>query len=111
MADIRDKVLYSRESLEQEQYKERFVSRMLEMLRQELMETGDRDWMVDCQEQTSIKISHILNMSRRVASGLTRLGLKPGDIVHTAYNNQLEFYWPVWGAWMCGATIRLNPSN
>ena len=107
MADIRDQVLHSRE-LEEEQveYKVRFVTRMLDMLREELLETGDRDWLVDCEEETSIKISHILNMSRRVASGLSKLGLRSGDILHTAYNTQLEFYWPVWGAWLCGAAVR-----
>jgi len=105
MSDIIDNVLHSREKWEGETtFTVRFVTRMLDMINQELSESGDRDWLVDCLDQASIKISHIENKSRRVASGLTRLGLGPGDILHTAYNSQLDFYWPVWGAWLCGAT-------
>ena len=105
MSDIIDNVLHSREKWEGETtFTVRFVTRMLDMINQELSESGDRDWLVDCLAQASIKISHIENKSRRVASGLTRLGLAPGDILHTAYNSQLDFYWPVWGAWLCGAT-------
>ena len=58
------------------------------MITKELQETGDRDWFYDCVEEASIRISHIENMSRRVASGLTRLGLGPGTVLHTAYNSQ-----------------------
>ena len=60
---------------------------MLEMITKELQETGDRDWFFDCVAEASIRISHIENMSRRVASGLARLGLGPGDILHTAYRS------------------------
>ena len=104
MSDLRDKILHSREAwVEGSNCNERFVMRLLKMVRSELTETGDRDWFFDCLEQSSIRISHIEPMARRVASGLTRLGVSPGHIVHTAYNSQLDFYWPVLGAWMCGA--------
>ena len=62
------------------------------MLTRELTETGDRDWLVDCVAQTSIRISHLENMARRVASGLARLGLGPGHILHTAYNSQVLLF-------------------
>ena len=68
----------------------RFVTRMLEMITRELQETGDRDWVFDCLAEASIRISHIENMSRRVASGLARLGLGPGSVLHTAYNSQVS---------------------
>ena len=66
----------------------RFVTRMLGMVSKELQDTGDRDWVYDCVAEASIRISHIENMSRRVASGLARMGLGPGTILHTAYNSQ-----------------------
>ena len=92
MADIRDGTLYSREEWAGtgEEWRERFVTRMLGLVTRELTETGDRDWLVDCVAQTSIRISHLENMARRVASGLARLGLGPGHILHTAYNSQVS---------------------
>ena len=85
----------------------------------ELAEAGDRDWLVDSVEDTRIRLSEVEARARRVASGLARLGLGPGHILHTAYrsvviiiimslrkslsSSSLEFYWPVFGAWLCGA--------
>ena len=66
---------------------------MLGMVSKELQETGDRDWFFDCVAEASIRISHIENMSRRVASGLARMGLGPGTILHTAYNSQASVEW------------------
>ena len=66
---------------------------MLGMVSKELQETGDRDWFFDCVAEASIRISHIENMSRRVASGLARMGLGPGTILHTAYNSQASGEW------------------
>ena len=43
-----------------------------------------------------------------MASGLFKLGLKPGDILHTAYNTRLDFYWPATGAWLCGAAVSVS---
>ena len=94
MADIRDGTLYSREegTGAEEVWRERFVTRMLGLVTRELTETGDRDWLVDCVAQTSIRISHLENMARRVASGLARLGLGHGHILHTAYNSQVYHF-------------------
>ena len=73
MADIRDNVLYSKVQEEPSVNQgDRFVVRIVEMLEQELSDNGDRDWLGDCEEKTSIKISEILDKSKRVASGLAR---------------------------------------
>jgi len=108
MADVRDKILYSKESYDgasEDEMGQRFVTRMFGMINKELREHGDRDWLFDCLEQASIRISHLEDKSRRVASGLSRLGFGPGDILHTAYNSQLDFYWPVLGSWLCGGVV------
>ena len=52
-----------------------------------------------------------LILVRRVASGLYKLGLRPGDILHTAYNTRLDFYWPVFGSWLCGAGVSVSDPN
>jgi len=108
MAEIRDKVLYSKDVYDggsKDELNQRFVTRMFGMVDKELKEHGDRDWLFDCIEKTSIRISEIEDKSRRVASGLSKLGLGPGDVLQTAYNTQLDFYWPVMGAWLCGAAV------
>ena len=105
MADIRGNVLHSKQKDEAEEFSTRFIIRMMNMARQELMESGDRDWMVDCVAQASVRLSHIEGLSRRVASGLARLGFGPGQILHTAYNTCLDFYWPVFGAWLNGGIV------
>ena len=37
--------------------------------------------------------------------------MRPGDILHTAYNTRLDFYWPVFGAWLCGAGVSVSDPN
>jgi len=108
MAEIREKILYSKDVYDgasEEEMGQRFITRMLGMANKELKEHGDRDWLFDCLEKSSIRISEMEGKSRRVASGLSRLGLGPGDILQTAYNTQLDFYWPVMGSWLCGAGV------
>ena len=43
-----------------------------------------------------------------MGSGLYKLGVRPGHILHTAYNTRLDFYWPVFGAWLCGAAVSVS---
>eukprot|EP00091_Calanus_sinicus_P009486 TRINITY_DN22180_c0_g1_i1.p1 TRINITY_DN22180_c0_g1~~TRINITY_DN22180_c0_g1_i1.p1 ORF type:complete len:140 (-),score=29.53 TRINITY_DN22180_c0_g1_i1:121-495(-) len=83
MADRRGNVLHSKQEDEAQEFSNRFVLRLLDMVRQELRETGDRDWMVDCVDQASVRLSHIEGVSRRVASGLVKLGFGPGQTLHT----------------------------
>ena len=73
MSDIRDKVLYSKETWEGEghgpmTWSSRFITRLLEMVQEELVETGDRDWLVDAVEESSVRISHIEGISRLVVA-------------------------------------------
>ena len=84
MSDVRGNLLYSRETWEgegndQQDWTVRFIFRLLNMLEEELGQTGDRDWLVDAEEGKTIKISEISRVSRRVAGGLSKLGLRPGD--------------------------------
>ena len=105
MAERRGNILHSKQEDEEQVFSNRFCYRMLEMIRVELMESGDRDWMVDCVSESSVRISHIEGLSRRVASGLARLGFGPGQTLHTAYNSCLDFYWPVFGAWLNAGVV------
>lgn len=105
MADRRGNVLHSKQEDEAKEFSNRFVFRLLDMVRQELRETGDRDWMVDCVDQASVRLSHIEGVSRRVSSGLSKLGFGPGQTLHTAYNSCLDFYWPVFGAWLNAGVV------
>ena len=71
MSDIRENVLYSKETWEGEghgpmTWSTRFITRLLEMVQAELVETGDRDWLVDAVEESSVRISHIEGISRFV---------------------------------------------
>ena len=87
----------------------RFVSLLLDHVSAELAATGDRDWLVEAGgvgAEARVRGSQVQGSARRVASGLARLGLGPGHILHTAYNSNLEFYWPLLGAWLCGAAVR-----
>jgi len=105
MADRRDNVLHCKQEDEEQDFSNRFVLRMLDLVRHELRESGDRDWMVDCVAQSSVRLSHIEGLSRRVASGLAKLGFGPGQTLHTAYNSCLDFYWPVFGAWLNAGVV------
>ena len=69
MAELREKVLYSRETWEGEgnsqiNWTTRFITRILCMVREELEESGDRDWLVDTEDRTVVKISEIEMVSR-----------------------------------------------
>lgn len=109
---IRDKVLYSSESPgPEEESTQRFFYRLLEELREELAETGDRTWILDTETGDFHPISAIEPTARRVASALTKLGFGPGDTVHTGYSSNLDFYWPVFGAWWCGGRASLADPN
>ena len=83
------------------------MSLLLDHVSAELAATGDRDWLVEAGDVGArVRVSQVEGRARRVASGLARLGLGPGDILQTAYNSNLEFYWPLLGAWLCGAAVR-----
>ena len=108
MAELKDNVLYSKEPvLEEANHNEPFIFWLLKKIQGELKDTGDGDWLLDCTGEASIRLSHIEGVSVRVASGFIRKGFKAGDIVHTAYNSCLDFYWPVFGAWLAGGLVLL----
>ena len=98
MAKIVNNILYSKEGLEtlytndELVIKERFIHRVIKMINTELEESGDRDWLVDCLDKTSIRISQIENMAKRVASGLTKLGLGPGNVKSIGNANLSIFF-------------------
>ena len=71
MAEVRERVLHSRRCWEEEgnsqaSWNTRFISRLLSMVREEMELTGDRDWLVDAEEETraTVKISQIEELSR-----------------------------------------------
>ena len=51
MADRRGNILNSKQEDEAQAFNNRFVLCLLDMVRQELRETRDRDWMVDCVDR------------------------------------------------------------
>ena len=66
---MRERVLHSRRSWEEEgnsqdSWTTRFITRLLNMVGEEVGQTGDRDWLVDAEEGTRLKISQIEKMSR-----------------------------------------------
>ena len=76
MSEIRENVLYSKETWEGEghgpmNWTSRFITRLLEMVQQELVESGDRDWLVDAVEESSVRISHIEGISRLVVAHIS----------------------------------------
>ena len=69
MAEVRERVLHSRRSWQEDgnspaTWTTRFVSRLLAMVREELGQTGDRDWLVDAEGGTRVRLSQIEEMSR-----------------------------------------------
>ena len=69
MAEVKERVLHSRRSWEEEgnsqdSWTTRFITRLLNMVGEEVGQTGDRDWLVDAEEGTRLKISQIEKMSR-----------------------------------------------
>ena len=70
----------------------RFVTHLMTLISAELAEVGDRDWLLDSVEDKRIRLSEVEARARRVASGLARLGLGPGDILHTAYRSDRHQY-------------------
>ena len=71
----------------------------------------DRKWFVDTETEASYNISQIEGFSRSVASGLTKLGFGPADVLQTGYSTCLDFYWPVFGAWLCGGAVSVADPN
>ena len=66
---MKERVLHSRRSWEEEgnsqdSWTTRFITRLLNMVGEEVGQTGDRDWLVDAEEGTRLKISQIEKMSR-----------------------------------------------
>ena len=66
---MRERVLHSRRSWEEEgnsqdSWTTRFITRLLNMVGEEVGQTGDRDWLVDAEEGARLKISQIEKMSR-----------------------------------------------
>ena len=69
MAEVKERVLHSRRSWEEEgnsqdSWTTRFITRLLNMVGEEVGQTGDRDWLVDAEEGTRVKISQIEKMAR-----------------------------------------------
>ncbi len=108
---IKDKIIYSTLEPKPEQPNQPYIERLLSEINQELDDTGDRDWLVDTETGSSRTISQIEPISRRVASALLSLGFGPGDVLQTGYSSCLDFYWPVFGAWLCGGTVSLGDPN
>ena len=105
---IRDKILYSTQEPPPPPPNQPYMDRLLSEIRQELEETGDRAWIVDTETGLSHTISSIEPKSRRVAGALHNLGFQAGDVLQTGYSTCLDFYWPVFGAWLCGGTVSLG---
>ena len=91
---------------------QRYIYLLLDEVNQQLQQQGgDRSWLVDTETGASCNISQIEGITRRVASGLTKLGFGPGDVIQTGYSNCLDFYWPVFAAWLCGGTVSAADPN
>ncbi len=108
---VKDKVIYSPLPPRPSPPDQPYIERLLAEVSQEIEETGDRDWIVDTETGQSHTISKIEPVSRRVAGALNNLGFGPGDVLQTGYSSCLDFYWPAFGAWLCGGAVSLADPN
>ena len=108
---IKDKKLYSFLDSSPITSNQPYIERLLAEIKKELETTGDRDWLVDTETNLTNPISKIETTSRQVAVALASMGFQPGDVLQTGYSSCLDFYWPVFGAWLCGGTVSLGDPN
>jgi len=112
---IVDRVLMSSqdgcEHLEVKVPHHRYIHKVLHEINHQIEQEGDRNWLVDTETGASYNISQIEGFSKSVASGLTKLGFGSGDVLQTGYSTCLDFYWPVFGAWLCGGTVSIADPN
>ena len=102
---IKDKILYSSLDPKPPPPNESYIVRLIAQIRHEIEKTGDRNWLVYTETGLTIPISTIEPKTRRVAGALSSLGFGPNDILQMRYSSCLDFYWPVFGAWLCGGAV------
>ncbi|XP_071445532.1 uncharacterized protein [Hetaerina americana] len=72
----------------------------------------DQIWVKDVFSGSSYKYSDIKPLTRKIASGLTRLGFKKGDVFCFATNDVTLIYLVHLSVWICGGVLRgLHPQD
>ncbi len=112
MAEIRDKVLYSKKSrvakLDNEDWHDKpFVEILFDMVKDELTMKGDREWIVDSMTKQRVRLSEIEETSLVIATILEEAGVKPGEIVQFIMPSNVFFHMTVFAAWLLGAAVSL----
>eukprot|EP00095_Tigriopus_kingsejongensis_P009218 maker-scaffold974_size74728-snap-gene-0.20 protein:Tk09218 transcript:maker-scaffold974_size74728-snap-gene-0.20-mRNA-1 annotation:"luciferin 4-monooxygenase" len=75
---------------------------------------GGRPWMTDITEFERPKVQHLSQvkpLAFKAASAFTKLGLEAGDVVQFYLPNCVDYYIPLFGAWLCGAIVSLTSST
>jgi acyl-coenzyme A synthetase/AMP-(fatty) acid ligase len=78
-----------------------------------LASKGDREWLIDADPHVSdrkriCRLTEIEPESRKAASALRKSGIVAGDVVQIVLPNSAHYYFPVFGAWMIGASVSLS---
>ncbi|XP_046395281.1 luciferin 4-monooxygenase-like [Ischnura elegans] len=72
----------------------------------------DQIWVQDTLDGSFYKFKDIKPMTRKIASGLTRLGFKKGDVLCFATTNVDLIYLVQLSVWICGGALRgLHPND
>ncbi len=113
MADIKDKVLFSKKgseaTLENEEWRDKpLVSILLNFVRAELAATGDREWMLDATNKKSLQLSEVEGRAVVAANFFQRKGVRRGDVVQIVLPNCVEYHVATLGAWLLGAAVSLS---
>ncbi|XP_071452945.1 uncharacterized protein [Hetaerina americana] len=66
----------------------------------------DRVWVGNVDSGASYKFKDIKPIARRIASALTRLGFKKGDVLYMVTYESAFIYIVNIGVWLCGGSVR-----
>ncbi|XP_046395103.1 4-coumarate--CoA ligase-like 1 [Ischnura elegans] len=66
----------------------------------------DLDWAADVVKGTSYKFRDLKPLSTKIASALTRLGFKKGDVLYYVTYDVALTYMIVFSVWRCGGAVR-----
>ena len=123
MALIKDKVLYSKEELIEEDFDYLKLDRnlgdlILNGFKEVIEENGDYDWLINGPYEifgscstigTKVrKASEVEPLARKIASAFYKQGLRKGDVVHLAIPNSTENHCIAFGVWLCEAIVSLG---
>ncbi|XP_071453176.1 uncharacterized protein [Hetaerina americana] len=79
---------------------------MLDCLDQNYELLKDQDWLADVISGKSFKFRDVRPLSTKIASALTRMGFKKGDILYFVTYDVALMYMIEFSIWRCGGAVR-----